>query len=99
MVNLGNKKSQINITWDDVESSSIESIHYNNNGDTGVLGVIFKSGDSYIYDKVGINEIVNMLKSESVGSYFAKNIRSSYSYKNIGNTYGESPLKKIGIVS
>lgn len=98
MVNIGNKKGIVDITWSNVESSSIEFIHYHNDGDNGILGVTFRSGDSYVYDKVNINEVIDMLKAESVGSAFSKNIRLSHSYKNIGDTNGESPLKKIGIV-
>ena len=98
MINLGNKKGKVDITWSDVESSSIEFIHYHNDGDKGMLGVTFKSGDSYVYSDVGINEIISIFQSESVGAAFSKNIRMSYSYKNIGDAQGQSPLKKIGIV-
>ena len=98
MINLGNKKGKVNITWSDVESSSIEFIHYHHDGDKGMLGVTFKSGDSYIYNGVGIDEVINIFKADSVGSAFAKNIRLKYSYINIGNMNGESPLSKMGIM-
>ena len=98
MNNIGNKKGKVNITWSDVESSSIEFIHYHHDGDKGMLGVTFKSGDSYVYSDVGIKEIISIFQSESVGAVFSKNIRMNYSYKNIGDTNGQSPLEKMGIV-
>lgn len=97
MINIGNKKGTVDIIWSDVESSSIEFIHYHNDEKNQMLGVTFRSGDSYVYNNVMMNEVVDMLKSDSVGSFFSKNIRLNHSYTNIGNTNGESPLKKIGI--
>lgn len=87
----------VNIIWSDMDSSSLEYMHYHNDGIKSVLGVTFKSGQSYIYDMVKMTDVINMLKSESVGSFFSKNIRMSYSYKNIGDANGLSPLQKIGI--
>ncbi len=87
----------VNIIWSEMDSSSIEYIHYHNDGVRSVLGVTFKSGQSYIYDRVRMTDVINMLKSESVGSFFSKNIRMNYSYKNIGDANGYSPLKKIGV--
>jgi hypothetical protein len=98
MINIGNKKGKVDITWSDVESSSIEFIHYHNDGDKGMLGVTFKSGDSYVYSDVGINEIISIFQSDSVGAAFSKNIRMNYSYKNIGDAQGQSPLRKIGLL-
>lgn len=76
----------------------IDYVHYHNDGHKGYLGVIFKSGDGYIYDNVNLSSIIEMLKSESVGSFFSKNITKKYPYKNVGNTDGQSPLSKIGII-
>ena len=87
----------VNIIWSDMDSTSIDYMHYHNDGIQSVLGVTFKSGQSYIYDKVKMADIINMLKAESVGSFFSKNIRMNYSYKNIGDADGNSPLQKIGI--
>lgn len=89
----------VNIIWSDMDSTSLEYIHYHNDGAKGVLGVTFKSGQSYIYDSVRMTDIIDMLKSESIGSFFAKNIRMKYSYKNIGESDGGSPLQKIGIIT
>jgi hypothetical protein len=63
-----------------------------------MLGVTFKSGDSYVYSDVGINEIISIFQSDSVGAAFSKNIRMNYSYKNIGDAQGQSPLRKIGLL-
>lgn len=89
----------VNIIWSEMDSTSIEYMHYHNDGVKGVLGVTFKSGQSYIYDNVRMTDVINMLKSESVGSFFAKNIRMNYSYKNVGDSNGVSPLQKIGITT
>lgn len=92
-----NKNGIVNIIWSDIDSTSVQYMHYHNDGNTGLLGVTFKSGQSYIYNNVPMFDILSLLKAESVGAAFSKEIKLRYSYKNVGNTNGVSPLEKIGI--
>jgi hypothetical protein len=92
-----NKSGIVNIIWSEIDSSSISYMHYHNDGSKGLLGVIFKSGQSYIYNDVPMFDILSVLKSESVGSAFTKEIKLRYPYKNIGIINSGSPLEKIGI--
>lgn len=87
----------ISIIWDNVSSSMINFIHYKFDMKTNktYLGVVFTSGDSYIYSSVDIKDVIMLLASESVGSTFAKNIKDKYPYKNIGKISGKSPLEKL----
>lgn len=90
-------KHTVNIIWSNIDSTSIEYMHYHNDGSNYLLGVTFKSGDSYIYKDVPLFDIISVLKSESIGKGFSKEIRLRYPYKNIGKVDGVSPLEKIGI--
>jgi hypothetical protein len=98
MNNIGNQKGKIDIICSNVESSSIELIHYHKGNDKEFLGVTFRSGDSYIYNDIPMYEVINMIIASSIGTAFSKAIRTKYSYINVGNVNGESPLKKMGIV-
>lgn len=93
-----NKKGEVDIVWKDMKSHTIKSIYYRSDGVKSMLGVTFKSGESYVYDKVPLNEIIGMLKAESAGTFFSKSIRMSYSYKKVQTEEGVSPLEKIGFV-
>jgi hypothetical protein len=81
---MKNKKGTINIVWSDIDSSLISDLDYYHDGNKGMLQVTFASYDSYIYNDVGIDEIIKLLKADSVGSEFSKSIRMSYPYKSIG---------------
>ncbi len=92
-----NKKCAVNIIWSDIDSTSIKYMHYHNDGENRLLGVTFNSGESYIYRDVPMFDIVNVLKAESVGKGFSKEIRLRYPYKNIGKIVSGSPLETVGI--
>lgn len=66
----------------DVESSNIRSIGYDSN--TRVLEVEFTSGKVYQYPNVPAEAHTDLMKADSVGSFFARNIRAKYNGAPIG---------------
>ena len=62
-----------------VESSNIASIDYNE--DTYILGVEFKTGSEYFYENVSRTVAAEFALAESVGKYFAENIRNKYEFR------------------
>jgi hypothetical protein len=64
------------ISVHDIESSSISSLWYSPS--TSKLQVTFKNGTEYGYAGVALGEFFMMMNAESVGSFFAKNIRNKY---------------------
>lgn len=91
------KSGIVNIIWSDIDSTSVGYMHYYNDGRKGLLGVTFKSGQSYIYNDVPMFDILSVLKSDSVGAAFSKEIKLRYPYKNVGTIGAKSPLESIGI--
>jgi len=73
------------LTWSDVESSTILQVRFTcNETRTGKLVVRFKaSSDVYIYDDVPINKVFQFMVSSSPGSFFAKEIKNSYKYTKL----------------
>ena len=61
-----------------IQSSNIKSIGYAI--ELQVLEVEFNGGAIYHYKEVGTVEVLKLIFAESVGSYFAKNIKSTYKY-------------------
>jgi hypothetical protein len=59
-----------------VTSTNIQSIGYE---DTD-LEVTFKGGSTYRYSKVPKSVYDELMSAESIGSYFAKNIKNNYTY-------------------
>lgn len=64
-----------------VSSSNIQSIGYDE--ETQVLEVEFKSGAVYQYTGVNVHLAHNLLGATSVGSFFAQNIKDSFSFKRV----------------
>lgn len=91
------ENNKINIIWRDINSSTLETVHYSSNGKKSYLGVKFKNQYGYIYSGVPLTEVFQMIMSDSSGGYYSKNIRSKYPYKHIGLIDTDSPLLKIGI--
>jgi hypothetical protein len=87
----------INIIWRNIDSSTIDTIHYSCHQGKSYLGVKFSNEYSYIYSDVTLLEVFQMISSDSCGGYFSKNIRSKYPYKHAGKIQTDSPLIKIGI--
>lgn len=58
-----------------VKSSNISAVGYEN----GTLAVKFSSGTVYHYSDVPANVYAELLAAESIGRYFAANIRNKYS--------------------
>lgn len=75
-----NKKGIINIVWSDIDSKLISDLDYHYDGTNSMLQVTFISNESYVYHNVEIDDIIRLLKAESVGSEFSKAIRTSYPY-------------------
>ena len=61
-----------------VASSNIRSVGYN--VEKQILELEFNSGLVYHYKEVGPVEAVQFIFAESLGNYFAKNIKSKYQY-------------------
>ena len=59
-----------------VVSSNVSSVGYD--PDTQTLEVEFNTGSVYSYEGVPQAEYDNLLSAQSVGSYFARNIRNVY---------------------
>ena len=64
-----------------VNSSQIAYIGYDE--ETNTLYVTFKNGQTYAYEGVPKEEFIELKDSDSVGSYFAENIKSSYPYTKV----------------
>ena len=62
-----------------VKSSNINSVGYDEV--TKTMEVEFSSGIVYQYDSVGLAVYKDLISADSVGKYFNKNIKNSYSYK------------------
>lgn len=69
-------------TCDDVDSTAISSIGYNNGA--GRLEVTFQSGRSYAYYNVSRQRYQAFCNADSKGRYFNKNIRNGYAYAKLG---------------
>ena len=61
-----------------VESSNIEAIGYDEMA--GELVVQFKTGRSYRYSDIDLDEYNGLMESESKGRYFAQNIKGIYNF-------------------
>jgi len=59
-----------------IKSSNIKSIGYDMTAQ--VLEVEFLNGIVYNYKEVGSFRVLNLIFADSVGSYFAKNIKNTY---------------------
>ena len=92
-----NKSGIVNIIWSDIDSSMIKYMHYYTDGNKSLLGVIFDNNQACIYNDVSMFDILTVLKAESAGSAFSKEIKLRYPYKNIGQILSGSPLETIGI--
>lgn len=66
-----------------VKSSNLAAVGYDPS--TQTLEVEFSSGKVYSYAGVPADVAAAMTEAESVGSYFAKNIRGQYEAKAMGN--------------
>jgi hypothetical protein len=64
-----------------VESSNIAAVGYDE--DAEVLYIEFKSGTTYTYEDVPYYIYEELLGAESIGSYFHKNIRTTYEYNKV----------------
>lgn len=65
----------------EVKSSNIALIGYDK--ESKVLEIEFKNGGIYQYFKVPEEEYDDLMKAESHGSYFNRNIRNSYKWQKI----------------
>ncbi|WP_098960231.1 KTSC domain-containing protein [Pseudonocardia sp. N23] len=64
-----------------VSSTSLRAIGYDALSST--LEIEFKTGSVYEYAGVSAIEHQNLMSAASHGSYFARNIRDSYSYRRV----------------
>jgi len=61
-----------------IKSSNIKSIGYAI--EPQILEVEFNGGAVYHYKEVGPIKVLNLIFADSVGSYFAKNIKNKHQY-------------------
>ncbi|GAB2517081.1 KTSC domain-containing protein [Paramicrobacterium agarici] len=66
---------------DPVQSSNISSVGYDDASQT--LEIEFNKGGIYQYFDVPIAEYNELMRAESVGTYFSANIRTSYRYARL----------------
>lgn len=71
------------IPMNQVKSSNIDSVGYDK--ETAVMVVKFKNGTAYEYADVPQEKYLGMLKSDSVGSYFAQEVRNAHKASKIGD--------------
>jgi len=64
-----------------VESSNLKSVGYDQS--SNILEIEFLSGGIYQYFKVPSQIYLALMKATSKGSYFHKNIKEQYKYKQI----------------
>lgn len=72
----------------EINSSNIKRVEFRNfseNGwsadSKGHMRITFQNNQAYIYEEVPFTEVLNLVGSESVGSYFNKNIaRADYKF-------------------
>ena len=64
-----------------VKSSQLSYIGFDD--DNNKLYVTFPNGTTYAYDNVPYTTYKELKNSESVGSYFTKNIKNKYKYRKI----------------
>lgn len=63
------------------KSSLIKKVYYNNK--TKTLNVTFYNDQIYTYSNVSSQRILAWKNSNSVGSYFCKNISRNYKYRKL----------------
>ncbi len=64
-----------------VNSSNIASIGYD--PDNKKLTVEFRNGSMYEYENVPEDEYQELMGAGSIGSYFASNIKNSFTYRRV----------------
>jgi len=69
------------IEMHEVESSNIAAVGYDS--ETETLQIRFHSGKTYQFYGVPDNLFEGLLTAESVGKYFAANVRGQYEYKKL----------------
>lgn len=69
------------IEMNPVESSNIQAVGYDQ--DKEVLVIDFNSGTTYEYKNVPFDIFQGLMDADSVGSYFHKNVRTTYEYSKI----------------
>lgn len=76
-----------------VESSNIKSIGYDR--DRQILEIEFTNGAVYQYFDVAEDIYQSIASSASIGAFFAKNIKGSYSYVALSN----SPFREVNFIT
>lgn len=69
-----------NLNWHNVVSSNLEKIAYDETEKE--LYVEFKSGNKYSYVNVPRKKFNELMRAESHGAYFSKNIKPNYDYRD-----------------
>ncbi len=70
------------ITYKSVpNSSTIYRLKYDD--DRRELTVTFVNGAQYLYTDVPLDVFEEMIKAESIGSFFAKNIKAKYAFRHL----------------
>jgi hypothetical protein len=70
------KARKIDIKMNEVESNNIREMGYHE--ESRQLRVLFTNGGLFQYKEVPPDVVSEMMKSDSVGSYFSKNVRTTF---------------------
>jgi frataxin-like iron-binding protein CyaY len=68
-------------TWSSVDSSNVDSIKYDTNGNN--LHVRFKNGSEYIYEDVEPELAEGLYHASSAGNYLRENIIGTYTHRRV----------------
>ena len=71
--------SQPEMEW--VDSSSIDQIGYDE--DNRELWIRFKSGETYAYSDVPATTHEEIMRADSKGSYFNREVKPNYAYRAV----------------
>lgn len=66
-----------------VESSMIRNMEWNNYCGNGEIIVRFWSGDTYVYEGVGLQVFMTVAQSASVGKAFNNLVKGKYEYRKM----------------
>lgn len=69
-------------TEKEVTSSQFKKVKYDS--DTETLIITFNNGSKYSYEDVPEKVFLDLIRADSLGSFFIKNIKSKYKFTKIG---------------
>lgn len=80
---MKNINGTMEISWVDIDSSTIESISIYHSDKQRSMLVEFRNGSAYMYGDIDIDTIGKLITSESVGKAFSALIKNKFPYKRV----------------